>query len=74
LIMELVIILSTKLFCSMFVFLASGRRQCLLAGLEHLAAGGSVAATVFAIGYEDPSSFSAAFRIAFGCTPGRYFD
>ena len=47
----------------MFVFLASGRRQCLLAGLEHLAAGGSVAATVFAIGYENPSSFIAAFRI-----------
>ena len=31
-------------------------------------------ATVFAIGYENPNSFIAAFRIAFGCTPGRYFD
>ena len=43
-IMELVIILSTKLFCLMFVFLASGWRLRMLAGLEHLAAGGSVAA------------------------------
>jgi hypothetical protein len=42
--MELVIILSTKLFCLMFVFLASGWRLRMLAGLEHLAAGGSVAA------------------------------
>jgi AraC-like DNA-binding protein len=74
LIMELVIILSTKLFCLMFVFLASGWRLRMLAGLEHLAAGGSVAATVFASGSENPSSFIAAFRIAFGCTPGRYFD
>ena len=59
--MELVIILLTKLFCLMFVFLASGWRLRMLAGLEHLAAGGSVAATVFAIGYENPSSFIAAF-------------
>jgi hypothetical protein len=73
--MELVIILSTKLFCLMFVFWrAGGANACSLALNTSRPGAALPPATVFAIGYENPSSFIAAFRIAFGCTPGRYFD
>jgi methylphosphotriester-DNA--protein-cysteine methyltransferase len=45
-----------------------------LSTLPSLALSTSRPGTAVAIGYENPSSFIAAFRIAFGCTPGRYFD
>lgn len=49
-------------------------RHRLMASIELLAAGESVAATSFAVGYDSPSSFIAAFRAMFGKTPGTYFD
>jgi AraC-like DNA-binding protein len=45
----------------------------LLYALELLAAGGPVGDVAFAIGYENPSSFIAVFRRAFGKTPAQYF-
>lgn len=48
-------------------------RLRMLAALERLAAGESVASAAFAVGYENPSSFIAAFRTTFGSTPARYF-
>ncbi|MBB3349717.1 helix-turn-helix transcriptional regulator [Sphingomonas sp. BK069] len=48
-------------------------RARMVAALERLAAGESVQATSFAIGYENPSSFIANFRATFGTTPGAYF-
>ncbi len=45
----------------------------LVTALEHLAQGESVSAVAFAVGYENPSSFIAAFKRAFGTTPRRYF-
>jgi len=49
------------------------QRARLLHALQLLAAGGSVTATSLAVGYESLSAFVAAFRRAFGTTPGRYF-
>jgi len=45
----------------------------LLAALELLGAGESVTAVAFSVGYDDVSSFIAAFKAAMGVTPGRYF-
>ncbi|HMF84378.1 MAG TPA: helix-turn-helix transcriptional regulator [Acidimicrobiia bacterium] len=53
---------------------ATWRRQVrLLAALELLAAGESVAAVAFAVGYESASAFIAAFTRSLGVTPGRWF-
>ncbi|MEC3947854.1 AraC family transcriptional regulator [Sphingobium sp. HWE2-09] len=49
-------------------------RARMVVALESLAAGESVQATSFAVGYENPSSFIASFRATFGRTPGTYFD
>jgi AraC-like DNA-binding protein len=49
------------------------QHRMLLCGLEHIAAGGSVADAAVASGYASPSAYIAAFRKAFGATPGRYF-
>jgi AraC-like DNA-binding protein len=49
-------------------------RHRLIIALELLAQGGSVADAGYAVGFESPSSFIAAFRAMFGITPGRYFD
>lgn len=49
-------------------------RLRLIVALERLAEGQSVAAAGDAVGYDNPSSFIAAFRAMFGNTPGRYFD
>ncbi|MGQ0660785.1 MAG: AraC family transcriptional regulator [Sphingosinicella sp.] len=48
-------------------------RRAFLAAVEQLAAGASVKAVAAAAGYASPSAFVAAFRRAFGVTPGRYF-
>lgn len=48
-------------------------RLRMLTAVEHLAAGESVASVAFAVGYENSSSFIAAFRTTFGSTPARYF-
>lgn len=50
------------------------QRLRLVIALERLAQGDSVATVGFAVGYENPSSFIAAFRSTFGKTPGTYFD
>lgn len=50
------------------------QRLRLVHALERLAQGESVASVGFAVGYENPSSFIAAFRSTFGKTPGTYFD
>lgn len=44
-----------------------------LAALPRLAAGEPVTAVALDLGYDSPSAFVAAFRKAFGTTPGRYF-
>jgi AraC-like DNA-binding protein len=49
------------------------QHRMLLCGLEHIAAGGSVADAAVASGYASPSAYIAAFRKAFGATPGQYF-
>jgi|SRR6185437_10325721 AraC-like DNA-binding protein len=49
------------------------QHRLLLCGLEHIAAGGSVAEAAVASGYASPSGYIAAFRKAFAATPGRYF-
>lgn len=49
-------------------------QQRLLAALERLAAGTSVTAVAFEVGYTDVSSFIAAFKAATGETPARYFE
>jgi AraC-like DNA-binding protein len=54
-------------------FGAWGQRARMLQALQRLAGGGSVTATSLAVGYESLSAFVAAFRRAFGTTPGRYF-
>ena len=46
----------------------------LLKGLERAAAGASIKAAAQAAGYASPSAYVAAFRKAFGETPGRYFE
>ncbi len=50
------------------------RQRGLLAALERLAAGAPVKAVAAEAGYATPSAFVAAFRAAFGVTPGRYFE
>ncbi|MEQ8664710.1 MAG: helix-turn-helix transcriptional regulator [Rhodospirillales bacterium] len=45
----------------------------LLAALQHLAAGDSIAAIAAELGYESQSAFIAMFRKSLGTTPGRYF-
>lgn len=47
------------------------RRARLLAAQRALADGGSVTEGAFDAGYASPSAFIAAFRAAFGATPGR---
>lgn len=49
-------------------------RQRLLTAIEHLATGESVAATSFAVGYNNPSNFITAFKAVFGKTPGGYLN
>ncbi len=49
------------------------RRAALLHGLQRLADGASVTEAGLAAGYEGTSAFVAAFRRAFGVTPGKYF-
>ena len=50
------------------------RQQCrLLAAIERLAAGSQVTRVAFEVGYDDVSSFIAAFKSATGTTPARYF-
>jgi len=48
------------------------RRLRLLHGLRRLAAGEAVGVAADGAGYESTSAFIAAFRRAFGTTPGRY--
>ncbi len=48
-------------------------RLRLIAALELLAEGQSVTSIALALGYENPSSFIAAFRNTFGTSPARYF-
>ena len=48
------------------------RRGAMLASVERLAAGASVKQAAAAAGYATPSAYVAAFRAAFGETPGRY--
>ena len=51
------------------------RRQLrLLAALEFLAEGRPVTTVAFELGYASPSAFIAAFRLALGVTPARYFS
>jgi len=54
-------------------FGAWSQRARMLLALQRLAAGASVTATSLAVGYESLSAFVAAFRRAFGTTPGQYF-
>lgn len=54
--------------------LGAWRRQArLLSALRGLAGGQPVKAVAETAGYRSPSAFVAAFRVAFGVTPGRYF-
>jgi len=48
------------------------RRARLLAALTALEAGGSVTSAALECGYDAPSAFIAAFKDAFGLTPGAY--
>ncbi|MFP5257844.1 MAG: AraC family transcriptional regulator [Acidobacteriota bacterium] len=48
------------------------RRQRLLAALAHLEAGVSITSVALESGYESVSAFVAAFREAFGTTPGEF--
>jgi AraC-like DNA-binding protein len=48
-------------------------RHRMIAALERLAHGDSVTNVAYAVGYESPSSFIAAFRASFGTTPTAYF-
>ncbi len=49
-------------------------RMRMLAALEHLAAGASVASTALDVGYGNASGFIASFRSTFGTTPSRFFE
>ena len=49
------------------------QQSLLLKGLERAAGGASVKSAAEAAGYASPSAYVAAFRKAFGATPGRYF-
>jgi AraC-like DNA-binding protein len=50
------------------------RHHALLDALERIAGGAPVKGAAAAAGYAAPSAFVAAFRAAFGTTPGRYFE
>lgn len=50
------------------------RRLRMTLALERLADGEAVAVVAAAIGYENPSSFIAAFKAVFGTTPAKYFS
>lgn len=50
------------------------RHWALLDALERLAGGEAIKGISAAAGYAAPSAFTAAFREAFGTTPGRYFQ
>jgi AraC-like DNA-binding protein len=53
---------------------AAWRQQArFISALPRLAAGEPVTAVALDLGYDSPSAFVAAFRKAFGTTPGRYF-
>jgi AraC-like DNA-binding protein/mannose-6-phosphate isomerase-like protein (cupin superfamily) len=55
--------------------LGAWRQQLrLLHALDLLAGGAAVADVGFAIGYQNPSSFIAVFRRAFGTKPAQYFE
>ncbi|MGA3242691.1 MAG: helix-turn-helix transcriptional regulator [Bryobacteraceae bacterium] len=57
--------------------MSSGRwriRHRMITALEKLANGDTVGNVAYAVGYESPSSFVAAFRDAFGTTPTSYFE
>ncbi len=49
-------------------------RHRMITALEQLAHGDSVSNVAYAVGYETPSSFIAAFRDSFGTTPTAYFQ
>jgi AraC-like DNA-binding protein len=49
-------------------------RHRMITALEQLAHGDSVSDVAYAVGYETPSSFIAAFRASFGTTPTAYFQ
>jgi AraC-like DNA-binding protein len=49
-------------------------RHRMITALEQLAHGESVSDVAYAVGYESPSSFIAAFRATFGTTPTAYFQ
>jgi AraC-like DNA-binding protein len=49
-------------------------RHRMITALEQLANGDSVGHVAYAVGYETPSSFIAAFRASFGTTPTAYFQ
>ncbi len=55
-------------------FRAWRQRARLLHALVALASGAPVTRVAFEAGYDSPSAFIAAFKRAFGTTPGRYFD
>ena len=46
----------------------------MITALEQLAHGDSVSNVAYAVGYETPSSFIAAFKASFGTTPTAYFQ
>ncbi len=50
------------------------RQWRLLAGLEHIAAGGSVKGAARVSGFASSSAYVAAFGAVFGTTPGKYFS
>ena len=49
-------------------------RHRMITALEQLAHGDSVSNVAYAVGYQTPSSFIAAFRASFGTTPTAYFQ
>jgi AraC-like DNA-binding protein len=49
-------------------------RHRMITALEQLAHGESVSNVAYAVGYETPSSFIAAFKASFGTTPTAYFQ
>jgi AraC-like DNA-binding protein len=49
-------------------------RHRMITALEKLANGDTVGNVAYAVGYESPSSFVAAFRDTFGTTPTSYFE
>ena len=49
-------------------------RHRMITALEKLANGDNVGNVAYAVGYESPSSFIAAFKDSFGTTPTSYFE